>query len=158
MSYVLSISYIFYDIDITTFYSFSKFITYCYTLRDRPTSVTLKHKINDLSLLCGNRETTKCERKVQQFEVSVVNIMLISLGIIIFLLSVLIPNNGCEDFSTEVINSTLRSAINFETLVIMSTRVYDLQGLQVVEKYSGLPNNRILRVLLRLLFIFLLPI
>jgi hypothetical protein len=37
-------------------------------------------------------------------------------------------------------------------------RVYDLQGLQVVEKYSGLPNNRILRVLLRLLFIFLLPI
>jgi hypothetical protein len=43
-------------------------------------------------------------------------------------------------------------------LLIMSTRVYDLKELQVVEKNSGLPNNRILLVLLTLLFIFLLPI
>jgi hypothetical protein len=39
-------------------------------------------------------------------------------------------------------------------LLIMSTRVYDLQGLQEVEKNSWLPNNRILLVLLTLLFIF----
>jgi hypothetical protein len=36
-----------------------------------------------------------------------VNSMLIFLGEIIFLLSFLIPRNGCEDFSAEVINSTL---------------------------------------------------
>jgi hypothetical protein len=43
-------------------------------------------------------------------------------------------------------------------IALRMTRVYDLQGLQVVEKNSGLPNNRILLVLLTLLFIFLLSI
>jgi hypothetical protein len=55
---------------------------------------------------------------------------------------------ACPEVSREPSASIFPTKVGqVALLVIMSTRVYDLQ---VAEKYSGLPNNRILRVLLRL--------